>query len=164
MRHRHHEFADYVRTQAAATKPKMVRFGSLLFHGTSVHSYNMHIAEVDTQNMAVLWNAAAIGRSPTTSAHLRAVTNAQYLMPDWTFLGVPDNKLSHSVLDCAQALWGPKVSAKNLKATFHFYHTVGKYNKHNGVLQDANVRVKEYVAANKHTKDAMLAIFELGAG
>jgi hypothetical protein len=80
-------------------------------------------------------------------------------MPDWTFLST--DRLSNT-LDCVQALWGPKVTAKNLKATFHFYHTVMKYNKHNGIKQAADVTVKEYVAAPKRTKDAMLAIFELG--
>ena len=67
-----------------------------------------------------------------------------------------------STVSRARALWGPKVSAKNLRATFHFYHTAVKYHQHIGSWQDANATVQKYVAANKRIKSVLLHIFTLG--
>lgn len=133
-----------------------------------VYSYDMHLARVFPTRDTILWNLSAIKRSQTTTTHLSAISLAPIYsnrQESWKIIGVRANILNEeSPLEALRKCWGNKITEGNLAEVLHYRRLlIRAFASTKTIDEDTEIknRIKDFVKANKVTKQSMCAILEL---
>lgn len=161
--HRNKEFARWVSTfNEDKGGSASSRYGNLRMKpdGT-VYSYALCIAKIFPQQRVVTY-LADVRRSRTTSMHLKAVTGAWYLLPDWTFL--PCSSLAFQckkLEDVISLLWDQDVKEKDVPRVLHYKNTLQRKLGLGNADEQVTKSMKEFVKLPKIKQLSAQAIVEL---
>lgn len=150
------EFVTHVRRLESSIHV-ISKFGALKFSGVYTYSYVMLVGRIWPEHKIIVWNEDAQRTSKTTTAHLRAVTNAQIDLTDYTFLPASNEEMEENPFQLIATRWNEgknfnREETTDILAMFTFLYR----NKNREKL------MKEYVALKtQEERDSMRCMLEL---